>query len=427
MKNIAHEFLWIAFPKGFAGVGAILLNFVILGCLGTEAMGAYSLCMAGILLADGVFGSAFDVAVLKLATLARKSDPDKSYNLERSAFLLKLAMVLCASLVVFCFSRPISLLFFHNDSSINLIMSGCLAAVGLLSMRSIQAHLQIDQRFAEYGGLDFAHSCLRFGGIGLVLWLLPPNPTALILVVASAALIVFFVSATTIGQKMFHSAPGLGKASWELTEFVRWSLLTSGIGTLGRQVDVFLLSSRTDLAEVGIFSGGMIFSVIPDMFGMYLCVILSPRIMRYLQEGTFFQFFRRVQQALLVGAVVALVFGLLGVEFVRQYLLPSQYERSAYVLAILWPGSLAVMVSFPLAITFIMFVRPTFLFKLELIILPLTVIFYLVAIDRYGAIGAAWVTTISRLLKSIIIGVVAWRLARNTSLTNVTDTLSDKS
>ena len=261
----------------------------------------------------------------------------------------------------------------------------------------------------------------------MVLWLLPPDPTALVLVVAGAALIVVFVSAATIGTRLLGKASGFRAATWELTEFVRWSLLTTGIGTIGRQVDILLLSSRTELAEVGIFSGGMIFSVIPDMFGMYLSVILSPRILRYLQEGTFFAFFRRVQRALFIGAAMAMVFGLLGVELVRQYLLPEQYERSAYVLAILLPGSLAGTVSFPLAIAFIMFARPSFLFKLELIILPLTLVFYLIAIDHYGAIGAASVTSISRLLKAFIVGAVAWRWAQNSSMATVTKTLSDKS
>jgi O-antigen/teichoic acid export membrane protein len=326
---------------------------------------------------------------------------------------MKVAIGVIASLVLIMLARPVGRTLLHTEAAKVLIMTGCLAAVGLLAMRSVQVHLQVDQRFVAYGGVDLAHSCLRFGGIGLVLLLLPPNPVAIILVVALAPWIVFVISGTTIAGSLSQHSPGLKQAAREVADFVRWPLLTMGVATFGRQVDIWLLGSRASMSEVGIFSGGQVLSAIPDMLGMYLSVVLSPRIMRYLRDGTFCGFFRRVQRTLLIGAGAALIVGLLGVDLVRQYVLPEQYARSALVFAVLWPGALAGTVSFPLAIAFVMFVRPSFLFRLELVILPLTVVAYLVAIDRYGAVGAAWVTTVSRVTKAVIVGVLASRLAQN--------------
>jgi O-antigen/teichoic acid export membrane protein len=118
-----------------------------------------------------------------------------------------------------------------------------------------------------------------------------------------------------------------------------------------------------------------------------------------------------------------LIVGLSGLDLIRQYVLPERYARSTGVFAILLPGALASTVSFPLSIAFVMFVRPSFLFKLELIILPITVVFYLMIIDPFGAVGAAWVTTVTRLVKAVILGYVAWRLARESHQVFSTDSL----
>lgn len=415
MKTFLWELLLVAFPKVLAGVGTILVNFAILRTLGPEAFGAYSLCMAAILLADGVIGSAFDMAVIRLATDKRSTDPSASYNLERSALFMKLSLAGMVTLPLVALSRPVSRAVFHTELATGLIQVSCVAAMGMLAMRSIQVHVQVDQRFAAYGALDLIHSLLKFGGIVLVLGMLPPSPMAILGVVAFASLVVFAGGLFSIGKRIVTPYPGFWCELRHLVTFVRWSLLTSGIGTLGRYIDLLLLSLRSDMAEVGIFSGGQTLAAIPEMLGMYLSVIFSPRIMRTLRDGTFTPFFRRVQVTLLGIAVIGVVVGLLGMGLVRTYVLPAEYARSVTVLAILWPGVLAATVNFPLVLAFVLFVRPSFLFKLESIILPVTILFYLLVIDRYGAIGAAWVTTVSRFVRAVIVGVVAWRWALRAS------------
>jgi len=60
-------------------------------------------------------------------------------------------------------------------------------------------------------------------------------------------------------------------------------------------------------------------------------------------------------------------------------------------------------------------VRPRFLFSMELLASPLLILLYYYTIPAYGAVGAAWVTSASRLIKAEIAQGVAWKSTQNLS------------
>jgi len=58
-----------------------------------------------------------------------------------------------------------------------------------------------------------------------------------------------------------------------------------------------------------------------------------------------------------------------------------------------------------------MFMRPRLLLTVDLVTAPVLLVAYVLAIREYGAVGAAWVTSVSRLCKAGLAQLVAWRLA----------------
>lgn len=413
MTRYFWEFLLVAFPKALNGAATILVNILLARFLGPDAFGIFSICMTAVLLSDGVVGSAFDLGVMRLAPLARAKQRLRSLNFERAALVLKLGVAAAIASVLALFSGPLSRIAFQRSDGGRFILLSCLAALGLLTVRSVQVHFQVDKRFGLYGLVDLLNSGLKYGGIALALLLLPPSPTTLLTIVATVPWVVVGISGLTFGRTLFAWEPGIRAVVGELWEFVRWPLITFCVTTLATRLDIALLALLSNPSEVGIFSLGQTLTMIPELLGMYLSVIVAPRLMPSIRQGFFSRFFTRFQLAMLGLAIIGWGIAWVGLNLARSHLWPANYDRSEAVLWVLLPGSLAAMINFPLVVAFLMFVRPSFLFKIELLILPLAVLAYPWAIHEHGAVGAAVVATILRLLKAVLALSFAWVWARS--------------
>lgn len=416
LRTFVIECLCVALPKLLSGAGTTAVQLVLLRYLGPEPYGMYALCVTGILLADGVLGSALDMGVLRLAPLYRLHDRTRSLAIEHTALLLKGALAAGTGGVLLVYAEPLSRYLFQHDGTALLLYLSSAAICGLLMLRSSLVHLQVEQQFAQYGLLDLAHNVGKFGGIALVLGCVAVTPAMLLACFALAPGAVFVVYLVTYGRVLWPRlplAPGAGK---ELLGAVHWSLLTFGLGTLSSRLDIVLLTMQATMTHVGLFSGAQTFALIPELLGTYLGVVLSPRIMPLYQAGRFFPFFRRFQLASFGACGVCYVLAWLSMERVAPWLLPATFAPSAKLILVLLPGALAGLATFPLTIAFLMFVRPKFLVAMECVAAPLVVLLYLYAIQQHGALGAAWVTSGSRVLKAALAQAVAWKWARRTPM-----------
>lgn len=408
-KNLIVEFLFVAFPKVLNGVGWILINVLAVQALGPSLFGIFYLCSQAILLTDGVLGSAFDMGVVRLVPGLQSSDPAKASNTETAALMLKFAIAGSISLILVPFASPLANVAFDLPSGGNLIQLTCIAAIAVLALRSVQVHLQVNQRFASYGALDLLTSVIRIGGVIAVLYLSGPNLAYLLVALAIAPAFTFTVGIATLARGLLRLKPAFWEATKEFASYVKWPLLTFCITTVAAKVDLLLLTAWGTIAEVGLFSAGQVLTMIPELLGMYLAIVVSPKIMPAIQAGSFPAMLQRFQLAALVFAAAGLVAGLACLGLIGDYFLPGEYRRSVTILAILLPGALLSMANFPLVVPTLMFVRPRALIVIELVLLaPLLVVYY-VAITRFGAEGAAVVTSLSRTFKAILQLAVAWQ------------------
>ena len=87
----------------------------------------------------------------------------------------------------------------------------------------------------------------------------------------------------------------------------------------------------------------------------------------------------------------------------------ARFAAAQNAILVLLPGALAGLATFPVTMTFLMFVRPRFLFTVDCLATPVVCLLYAYAIPRYGALGAAWVTSGSCLTRALVAQVAAWR------------------
>lgn len=409
MKQGVREFVLVAGPKVMSGVLVIAVNALLLRFLGPSDFGIFSLCVTIIIIADGALGAAFDMGVLRLAPLHMAREPRRAFAIEQVALVLKLLLVLMVASCLCLFSNDVARWLFHQENSGHLLYLTCLGATGSLLLRSVLTHLQVARRFMDYGVLDLAQSLLKIVLISFALMWLRPTPAVLLAAVAVAPLLVFLWGAWREGILSARQNLGYRGALDEFIPVVKWFLVTFGFSALLSRVDIFLLTWFSDIEQVGIFSAAMVFAMIPELLGTYLAVVFGPRIMPYFRDGRFKRLYRRVQSGCLGIALTLYTLAFVGVGDVAPYLFPASFAASASVLMILLLGTLAAMAAFPLAIPFVMFVRPKFIFYLDLASAPLLAVAYFFAIKAHGAIGAAWVTALSRLIKLGIVQFMAWK------------------
>lgn len=415
MKKGLLEFICVACPKVLHGALTLGFNLLLLRYMDPAEYGIYSVCIAGILLVDAIIGGAMDLGVLRMVSSCLEVDPRRARAVERAGLFLKLGLGLSASLVIVLFATPMSRGLFHREGTSHFLYLTCWAGTAMLILRSTQLHFQIRRRFAFYGVVDVAHLILKFGGIALLLVYSRVSPVAALSIFAFAPTAVAFFCLLYLGKQLFQSDLARESVLPELIGFTKWFLLTSGVAAVLGGMDIFMLSALSSTEDAGILAGGQMFAMIPELLGSYMTVVLAPRVIPYCRAGNFFPFFRTFQLAC-IGGAVALYFGFLfGEDLLEVYLFPESFALSSDVVLILLPGALASMVTFPLTLPFLLFIRPKYFVTLDALTLPFITIAYYVVIERYGVLGAAWVTSSSRFAKLLFTQIVAWRLASRAS------------
>ena len=397
----------VAVPKGLGGVVTIGLNGLLLTRMTPAEFGVYSVCLLLVTLADGVLGAAVDMSAVKLASLHRLQDPRRAAAAEQWAAVFKIGLSLLLIGLLLPALPQLSQALFHRSDAALLLLAMTVAAAVLL-MRSLFTHLQLGGRFAAYAGLEMLAQSLRVAGIAAVLlWWQPSAWTLTLAALAGTGLAVL--------GGLGIAKLGLGLAPWrlrwsdgsELLHTLRWMLLTFALSSLYARLDILLLTQWSSIDQVGLFAAAQVFAFVPELFGMWLAVVFSPRVAPAQADATLRVLLLRVQSV--VGAA-ALAAGLL-IGGLLSALSASWLGKYAGVAELLMPlllGALAGMVAMPVSVPFVMFARPRFIVTYDLLSAPLLLLAYHLAIDHGGAVGAAWVSGCARLIKAAVLLASAW-------------------
>lgn len=411
MPRLLNQFAFVVLPKLLSGGGTALISLILIHYLAPVYFGTLSLCLSAIVVADAVIGSAFDLAAVRLASESSATSR-RSLSVQWATIWLKTGSIaLSGGLIAFCFPL-VNSAFFHGAATKQLLLLTWIAALAVLLLRSAQLNLQLLERFRAYGALDLMHSVVRVGGVALLAIAGAAKPTSVLALTAAAPFAVFLGWLISAGRRLPLFSIPLGYLR-ELGSFARWFLLTFALGTLLGRVDLWFVAHYTNLRETGIYSAAQVLALVPPMLGTYLSVVLSPRIVSMYREGTLLRFSSQVQ-ALLIGTAAA-TYLLAIFLFPRfRYLFPGRFHEALPILLLLLPGSLAGMISFPLNITTLMFLRPRFLFFMDCAMTPLIFLSYITLLPKYGLNAAAWIFSCAALSRAVIAQVMSFSLMLRT-------------
>jgi O-antigen/teichoic acid export membrane protein len=380
----------VILPKLLAGIGTAAIGLVLVRFMSPTSFGVLSLCLSGLLMMDGLLGSAFDLAAVRMATASDEEDGDTPHSVQHSCMLLKVGAAFVAGVLLLLFDRVLLNKFFGGYGNGWLLLLTLLAGTSVLLLRSTQIYFQLERRFRWYGMIDLGHNGLKCVG---VYWLISSGrlePGNVLMVYLVAPSLLFLLWAFGAGRVIVSTTSFSPKTLLRMFGQARWYLLTFGIGTLVARADLWLVARYTNVHMAGVYSAAQMIAIIPPMIGTYLSVVVSPRVMPLFASGKLLAFTTRVQTSLLLTSVLGYDAMLVLIPRLS-HLLPARFHDALPVFLVLLPGSLAGFVSFPLTLTTLMFLRPRFLVGLDAATLPIIFVAYAVLVPRFGMIGAAWV------------------------------------
>lgn len=411
MKQRLLEVAFVAAPKFLTGALTVALNAALLRYLGPSEYGVFALCAAAIVLFDSIVGAAVDNSMFKLVQAERHLGAAHGLAIQRSALAVKALLWVAGCAVVGAFAGEVSRRWFHQEGREGLMGLVLLAAGCVLVFRSLLAHWQMRERFLAYGGIDLTHTFLKFGSIAALLAMAGRAEVETLVGLLALAPAVVVAGAFVAGAFPLLPLRPDGAGMRRVAGEARWFLLTYGLSVVLSRLDLFLLAALSTIEEVGIYSGGQVFAVIPEMVGSLLSVVFVPRIYAFWRAGRLAAHGRT-----LALAGIALAAAVMGAAWLARPALaaifPPAFQSSLAVFLILLPGYLGSMVAFPLVIPFLMFASPRAIFVLDVVTLPAVVALYAWLISTHGAVGMAWAATLTRLAKVAAMHAIAWRVLR---------------
>jgi O-antigen/teichoic acid export membrane protein len=406
LSKSGSEFLWVAAPKVLSAAAQLVVNLLLVRQLGPELSGIVFVCITAILLSDALLGSALDVAVLRLATAQRAWDAPDALETQLAAVLLKLTGCVALGIPILIWARPLGRILFHSEGNSHLLWLSVAALFGLLLLRSVQARFQVSRWFVMYGLTDLLHSCVKFGGIGLMLGIHQVTPASVLALYVAGPLSVSLVMLATASRDILTarlSKPAIGR----LFNLFKWYAGGAAAGSITSRMDIFLVSSFAGSRQAGLFSAAQTFTLPFQMIGMYLGIVFAPRIMPLWEKGRLLPAYRRFQIAVIVLCVICYAIVLAAAPASRTSLLPPSFKGTGVLVLLLLPSSLAALVNFPWTVSFLMFSYPRFLMFFDACAFAVLGLIYWQCIIRYGAVGAAVVTSVFALLKTTVLQLLA--------------------
>jgi O-antigen/teichoic acid export membrane protein len=291
-----------------------------------------------------------------------------------------------------------------------LLILSSLGVLGLGLLRSVQTHFQIEQRFTAFGISDLLQNLIKFGGMAIILTIRPSPEWVLALYVIGPLSVALGMGWAVAGSLLaspfdWTEARGLGRE-------IRLYAATTAVGSTVARMDVFFVSALAGAGQAGIFSAANTFALIPQLLGMYMSVVLTPRIMPLWNEGRLATVYKKSQLSLGIVCIVILLVAEIGFPHVAQWLLPVSFSQAVGVFLLLLPAALCSLLNFPWTVSLLLFLRPRSLLAMDLAGLLILPLLYSFAVRSAGATGGALITSGFALVKTVAMQRLAWRVLK---------------
>lgn len=404
-------------PVGKAGFAALGLAITVLLSrhLGVEGYGHYATAVAAITLFAGLVQHAVDASLLRLLPERGAEDAGRAALFD-AALALRLAGIGISVVVLAGAVAALGALGAEPVPAAMLpFMLVGVAATVLLA--DVQMYFQSRLRFLDYLRLDLVLNALRVASLGALLalgWLdlgaaLAVYAGTLVLAVASGLPGTEGRRAALAGWRArMRQAADAARAMWRSGRAIGFAYAMS---LLQSKLDLLVLGALGDPGATGLYAAALALAMLVEFAASFVLVVTYPRILPLAEAGKLRQMLMRYLAVALPAAAAITAVGIVYALPLVRLAFGEAFVEGAAVFAILIAGSAFMLAVQPIAAPFLTMRAPRLLVRIEILALVASAAGYIVAVPAFGAMGAAAVTTASRIGVGTVILAWAWRNA----------------
>jgi O-antigen/teichoic acid export membrane protein len=409
-----HQDLFsVAVPKVVNGATTLFISAYAIRFLDPGGYGVLSFCTNCLVLFDALLGSALDLSVARSVTHAGIPVSDRLNRAEKASISVKLIVGFGMILLALLVGESLGHRIFQQPGGRAQLTILTVAGTALLLLRSLQLYFQVRLRFLWFGATDLMYSTLRLLFMAAIVIAGQPSAAGFLAAYAVSPILVVSIFSLSLWKRLDWS--GARQRLADGREVLRSSatiLLTFGVSSLVSRLDLFLLAFRGNPVQLGLYGAALTIATIPEILGSYLAPVFLPRILPARMEGRFYSMFRHFHLIAFCCAGVMVMLTLLVAKPVLSIVLPLKYAKSIGLVQILLPATLVAATIFPLTLNFLMLTRPRVFLMVDLAAAPFMAIAFFWLAPSHGAVGVAWISAGFRVVKTIVVQTIAFRLAR---------------
>ncbi len=392
----------LVFAGNLAGTAlGFVSNILIMRALGPAGFGVVIVAMTVLNVLWQLTGRGIDQALVRLAALYRRSDPDRADAVlgvvHRIKFILGGLLVLVGLLLAPLLTR----FFLDAGSSVAPVMVAVLSSLAASLWGYVGAVLQARSEFGRYALLSLLNAGIRLAAVG---GLMAAGSMTATLAVASLGL--SYLAAALVGYAMCppgaRSLRGRGDLFGPIFSSSRWLVISSVLFLLYSRIDQLMLSRMSGPAIAGVYGAAATFIQLVDLLTASLLTVLLPRACEETNPGplrTYAWTSLRVSGLL----VVPMMLGFFLADPVIGRLLGPAYGQTPLLFKVILAGALFNVLTHPLQVVLHARGRTHRLLVLDVGLLLVSVLATYMAIRGYGVLGAAAVAVSLRVLGGLIL------------------------
>jgi O-antigen/teichoic acid export membrane protein len=383
-----------------------LATLLMARVLGPAAFATYTLATKAIQIVTDCFADPLDMAVMREAPLSLRTDRPAALAVIRSAFWMRAG--LGGLSVAFAAGLPwaASAMIFGAPDHHRLAVATVLGILGDLLLRSVLGYFQVSERFTSFMVIDAIWQLGRAASVGVLFFLRILNASTAVELYASMPFIAFGAALLVLPSDILWPRFPSASKTVQILHYGKWLAAATTMTALYERLDIFLLAWLRGRAAVGPYAGALALAMVPDFLNSCIQTVLGPKVAPAAAAGKFRLLQRQyLSIAIPLGALAAVGALLAGGPIIRM-VLSTRFSDSVGLFKILVLSTLFNLIFTPLPTALVSFIAPRKMTTVAAIGLMLVAGGGLLVIPHFGAIGAAVVILVARVIVGAMI--VIW-------------------
>jgi len=408
LKALAQQTALVFAGKLASACLGFAMSLLVARWMGPDAFGLFSLFIVVLIFGNDLLGDGLNPGVVRYYAMHSRQDPSQASEVLTSALTLRLLVGIPVVVVGVMCGRQIAETVFHNEAYTLPIVFGLIGSLGAALWSFNLAAWQAREEFKTYAVMVWLVNLMRMLSLP-ILWLLGQLTLGTIM----GSQVLFFYLCTAVGLWLLRSHLRNFTINWgllrELFSFSKWPAIASFCFLLQVNLAVPFLNYFMNSREAGLYAAGSSLLQGIDFLTVSLLTTLLPKVS---QLTSFEQCRAYVQRSfpIFLGLAACFVPVLFFTRPLVLGLFGAAFEGTILVFQILFIGALGTLVTHPLYLVLYTINRPHLYTVTGIVAVIAWVVVGFWLIPDHGAIGAAWTTLFARLLQSVLIVAILWRI-----------------